>query len=134
MMSLGQYKFSIDTATYHSLRRASSYRWQEQSRLQRQPGQQYLGQGSESVTLNGIILPHYKGGLGQLDDMRKAAAEGVPLMLIAAWQASGEVQGKWCITSIEETQTEFSAAGAPLKIEFNLSLLSYGDNRAISNA
>ena len=134
MMGLGKYEFSIDTAAYNALRRSSAYRWQAQGRLQRQPAQQYVGIGTETISLNGMILPHYKGGLGQVDAMRRSASQGKPLqMIISPRPNAGEVLGKWCITRIEETQTEFTASGVPHKIEFTLSLTAYGADFAVSN-
>ncbi len=67
MMALGEYRFSIDTAAYQQLQRTTEYRWQSQARVGRLPAQQYVGPGSDSITLNGIIHPYYKGGLKQLD-------------------------------------------------------------------
>lgn len=125
----GGFQFSVATAAYESLRRSSAYRWQAQSRVRRRPAQQFLGPDAERIDLTGAILPHYRGGLGQIERMRQLAGRGVPLSLVAARLAFGEVMGSWCISTIEETQTEFTAYGAPLRIQFQLSLIAYGGDR-----
>ena len=33
----------------------------------RKPGQQFVGPGADQITLSGEILPHWKGGYGQLE-------------------------------------------------------------------
>lgn len=135
MMMLGGlegFMFSTDTAAYQNLRRSTSYRWQGQQRLQRLPSQQFLGPGEDTQELSGILLPHYKGGLGQIDRMRTMAGRGKPLELVAAWHSRGEVLGSWCIRAIQERQAEFAGNGIPLKIDFTLSLIAYGDDDALA--
>jgi phage protein U len=69
LLALGTYRFSIDTAAYQTLKRRQSYRWQSQERLLRSPAQQFVGLGDDTITLAGVIYPHYRGGLGQLNDL-----------------------------------------------------------------
>ena len=73
MLALGSYRFSIDTSAYQELLRTTSYRWARQPRLGRLPARQFVGPDGETITLNGVIYPHYKGGLGQLDALREEA-------------------------------------------------------------
>lgn len=126
MLALGEYRFSVDTAAYKELIRASDYRWQAQERLGKRPAQQYLGPGEESIELPGVIYPAYKGGLGQLDAMRAEAGKGQPLMLTSG---NGEVLGKWCITRVEETRSLFHADGVPRKKQFRVQIVRYGEDK-----
>lgn len=125
MMALGDYRFSLDTAAYQKLQRSHSYRWSSQERLGRRPARQYMGPGEESIDLDGIIYPTFKGGLGQLEDMREQAGRGEPLTLV---DGLGEVWGTYCIEEIQETRRVFLANGAPRKIEFSLKIARYGDD------
>jgi phage protein U len=75
------------------------------------------------MSLSGTIYPHFKGGLGQLTAMRAEANKGTPLVAISGW---GQYLGLWCIESISEDRTTFLGNGAPLKIDFKMSLISYG--------
>ena len=124
MMSLGEYRFSAPTAAYQELTHSTEYRWAAQERLGRLPARQYLGPGDETITLRGVVHPHYKGGLGQIDRMRTEAGRGEPLLLS---EGTGRVLGTWVIERIEETRRVLDADGAPRRIEFNLKLTRYGE-------
>ena len=123
MMALGTYRFSIDSAAYQELKHSQPYRWQAQERLQRRPAMQFLGAGEESIELSGVIYPHFKGGLEQLDTMRAEASKGQPLLLV---DGLGFVWGQWVITQIDEGQSFFQGNGQPLKQSFQLKLVNYG--------
>ena len=123
MMALGSYRFSIDSAAYQELKHSQAYRWQAQERLQRRPAMQFVGAGEESIELSGVIYPHFKGGLEQLDTMRTEANKGQPLLLV---DGLGFVWGQWVITQIDEGQSFFQGNGQPLKQSFQLKLVNYG--------
>ncbi|MBF0304199.1 MAG: phage tail protein [Alphaproteobacteria bacterium] len=125
MMALGGYRFGIGTAAYQTMRRAAEYRWSEQKRIGRRSAMQYVGPGVETIDFDGVIHPHFRGGLGQIDAMRREASSGEPLMLVSG---SGYGLGRWVIVSIEQTDTVFLPGGAPRKVEFRLSLRSYADD------
>lgn len=82
MMLLGPYPFMLNTAAYDGLKRTASYRWKKQARIGRKPANQYLGADLQTVQLSGTILPHFKGGLHQVDLMRTAASAAKPLLLV----------------------------------------------------
>lgn len=126
MMMLGMYQFSVSTAAYESLRRSVDYRWPVQERIGRRPARQFVGIGDETIELSGVILPHYLGGLGQLDSMRELAGQGVALTLA---DGRGRIWGKYCITAVSETRTVFWPDGEPRRMEFRLSLGRYGEER-----
>jgi phage protein U len=75
------------------------------------------------MVLAGTIYPHFKGGLRQVELMRLVARAGNPLLLC---DGLGWVWDRWVITGVEETKSVFMADGAPRKIEFVLTLSSYG--------
>lgn len=128
MARLGAFSFGIDTAAFQQLQRTSTYRWQAQERVGRKPAQQNTGRGADTITLSGVIYPHYRGGLGQIEQMRQQAGSGSPLRLIYAFDSVGQYCGRWCITSISETRTVFFDDGTPRRIEFQLSLVEYGED------
>jgi phage protein U len=124
MLSLGDFGFGISTAAYQELSRATDYRWPGQDRFGQEQALQFVGPGGDTITLPGVIYPLYRGGFGQLDELRAVAADGESLALI---DGAGVVLGKWVILRIEERQTTFAAAGKPLKIEFTIDLRRAGD-------
>lgn len=126
MMALGTYRFGLETAAYDTLTRSDSYRWVQQDRLGTKPAQQFIGPGPTTIQLPGVILPHFKGGLGQLDAMRAEADKGEELDLI---DSLGKNWGKFCIKLIDETQSRLIASGQPRRIEFRVELISYGEDK-----
>lgn len=125
MLALGGFRFSTAEVAYQSLRRSDAWRWATQERIGREPALQFLGADKTTVEIEGIIYPHYKGGLKQLDAMRAEAGKGEPLLLADGY---GNIWHRWVIERLEETQTKPLPNGAPRKIEFRLSLGKYGDD------
>lgn len=119
------YYFNLDTATFDELRRQTRFRWAGQERLTRSPAQQAVGLGEERITLKGTIFPGAKSGLGQLQALRSIGRQLQPLSLTSGY---GEVLGNWCLTSIEEDQSNLLAGGIPRKQGFSLEFISYGDD------
>lgn len=125
MMALGSFRFSIDTAAYQELKHSQLYRWQSQERLLRRPALQFIGAGLATIELTGLIYPHYRGGLKQIDALRESAGRGEPLLLV---DGLGFVWGQWVITQIDEGQSFFQANGQALKQSFQLKLSRYGED------
>ena len=125
MLALGEYRFGVAAAAYQELTRAAEYRWASQERLGRRPARQYLGPGQETISLRGVIHPHYRGGAGQLDRMCAEAAKGEPLLLTGG---DGAALGDWCILRVEEIRRVFDPDGAPRRVEFRLELARYGED------
>jgi len=129
MMALGAYRFSISTAAYQEMSRAAEYRWAAQERVGAGDALQFTGAGPETIEIAGVIFPHYRGGLGQLESMRLQASLGVPLPLISG---TGRMLGLWAVESVREDQRIFARRGAPLRVEFSLRLRRYdGGLRAL---
>ncbi len=126
MLMLGNYRFSVDMAAYQSKARSTSYRWGKQDRLTTNPALQFVGPGDDTMSIQGFILPHYKGGLGQVESMRQEAGKGESLLLL---EGSGKVLGRWVIESITENQSTFFKDGTPKRIEFTLELRKDEDSK-----
>ena len=127
MLALGEFRFSIDTAAYQELSHSMQYRWQSQERLMREPAMQFTGKGQEKIELTGIIYPHYKGGLKQIDAMNDLAGKGEPLLLV---DGIGFVWGLWSVIQIDQTNSLFVVNGLAQKQTFKLTLVRYGEDKA----
>ncbi len=125
LLSLGEYQFSMSTAAHDDMQRKASYRWSSQARLTREPAMQYLGMGKTTIGLKGSIYPGFRGGLTQIDDMKKEAEKGEPLTLV---DGRGNNLGRFCIKEISDTEKNFIGPGAPRRIDFSLSLEAYGED------
>ena len=118
-MILGEVLFSLNSAAFQELNRETAHRWSVQERFGQPEALQYIGPGSDTITLPGVIYPSYRGGTGQIEKMRNAAAKGEPLQLIDGF---GNVLGRWVIESVSEKRTNFAALGVPRKQEFTMKL------------
>ena len=130
MLGLGDFRFEIATAAYQKLSLNQSWRWPGQARINRDPALQFVGRDTGEMVLDGVIYPSFKGGISQMDAMRKLADQGRPQMLV---DGVGRVWGKWVITEIGDTRTLFTADGQPRKLEFSLKLRAYGFDAARTN-
>lgn len=128
MARLGSFMFGLDTAAFQQLQRTSGYRWEEKNRIGRDPALQFTGTETETITLSGVIFPHFRGGLGQIEQLRQEAGLGQPLPFIYASEYVGQYLGRWCITAISEDRTVFFQDGKPRRIDFQITLKRYGDD------
>jgi uncharacterized protein len=126
MMALGPYRFGVNGGQYQTFSRTASYRWAKADRLGRAPALQFLGADAEEITLEGVIYPHFEGGLRQAETMRLLAGLGRPMLLV---DGLGWVWKRWCILEVSETRSLLMANGAPRKIDFSMRLQSYGEDR-----
>lgn len=130
-MALGDYRFSMTTAAYETLRRETKWRWPSQERLGRVPAKQYVGPGEDTITLEGVVYPHFRGGLEQVDAMRDEADKGEPLLLV---DGLGYVYDYWVVTSLSETHARVWEKGVPLKQQFSIVLEYFGEDDGAEEA
>lgn len=126
MLQLGDYQFSVNTAAFSDYRRDTEYRWAAQELIGKLDNLQSIGAGRDAITLQGVVYPHYRGGLGQIESMRAEASKGKPLLLV---DGLGNIMGRFIIEKIEETRAVFSAGGVPLRQGFAINLRRF-DNGA----
>lgn len=124
MLILGGYQFQLDTAAYQTLQRTTLYRWEQNARIGQHAATHWVGPGQDKISLQGTIYPQFKGGLGQVDEMRKEAAYGTPLQLV---DGQGQVHGFWVIERVREDNSHHAPGGIPRKIDFRLELVYYGE-------
>lgn len=122
MLALGGYRFAVTSGGYERLRRKTAWRWPSQELIGVRAQRQFLGPGDDTVTIDGVIFPHFRGGLRQVPLMRAQAGRGVPLNLT---DGLGEYWGQYVITSIEEGKEAFLSDGMARKIDFSIELEAY---------
>ncbi|WP_047308774.1 phage tail protein [Rhodopseudomonas palustris] len=122
LLALGSYRFAVNNGAYQKLKRKTEWRWPDLDRIGMAPASQYVGPGKDCITIDGVIHPHYRGGLRQIDQMRAQAGLGQPLPLTTGF---GRYLGLFCIVSIDEGQETLMSDGAPKKVEFTIELKAY---------
>jgi phage protein U len=71
-----------------------------------------------------VILPEFKGGVGQINQLRTQAGLGLPLPLISG---RGNYFGLFVVGSIHEGQTVFWPDGTPRRVEFSVTIKKYNE-------
>ncbi|WP_253299817.1 phage tail protein [Wolbachia endosymbiont of Chironomus riparius] len=117
MLSFGPYKFAP-----RSLRCSKEKRWSVVECIGKMPSLQNIGQGGESIEVEGIIYLNNLNGLNQLNSMKEAEKDQTPHILV---DSLGDVLGRFVIMKLEKKQTSFFPSGLPKKVEFSLSLKRY---------
>lgn len=124
MLQLGEYKFEIATAAYQQLAAKDAAKWAEQARIGREPALQCVGQEASEMTLNGVVYPAFNGSMAaSIEPLLTMMREGTPYQMVAG---TGAVLGLWALVDVSTTRSYFLDDGRARKIEFTLTLKSYG--------
>jgi phage protein U len=126
LATLGVFVFTLKTAPFQQLRRATGWRWVGNNRHGRRAAYQFAGPGDDIITLSGVLLPEITGGPTTLDALRLMGDQGKAWPFIGG---DGTIYGLWIIENVEETKTVFFENGTARKIEFSLSLKRADDTR-----
>ncbi len=127
LFQLGPFQFSATGHNVQKMDRTLALRWDPQNRIGRRPAHQFMGPGNEDIEFQGVIYPHFFGGLAQYENMRVYAMAGIPLPLT---NGNGKVLGLFCIKQLRDSSTSLIDTGAARKIEFTISLTAYGEDGA----
>lgn len=121
VMGLGPFRFAVDTNALMEFDRFLPARHPEVPVIGRRPSLHFAGPDVEHVHLVALCYPRFLRGRGleQIDGMRQAALNGIPLMLVSA---TGRVLGRWVIEGINDVRTVFAPRGTPQRVEVRLDL------------
>ncbi|WP_251978574.1 phage tail protein [Salinicola avicenniae] len=126
MMVYGMFVFSLGTAAYQDFKRQTQWRQSSLSRIGKRPAVQFLGPGSDTITLSGELYPEFTGGQSNLDQLRAMGEQGAAWPLI---EGTGRMFGLYTIDSMEEGSDRHFRDGAAAHITFSLSLTRVDDDR-----
>lgn len=125
LYGLGPFRFRTQGPSADELSHLSAGRWQKIDRLQAESANQYIGRDNDEITLNAIIYTRETPGFGQVEAMRSDSALKTPHMLVSGY---GRVFGLFVIVSVENVQTFLLADGSPQRVEFSLTIRSFGND------
>ncbi|WP_110633804.1 phage tail protein [Salinicola salarius] len=126
MMVYGMFVFSLSTAAYQDFRRQTQWRNSSLSRIGKRPAIQFLGPGTDKITLAGELYPEFTGGQSNLDQLRAMGDQGAAWPLI---EGTGRMYGLYTIDSMDEGSDRHFRDGAASHITFSLSLSRIDDER-----
>lgn len=140
MMALGDFKFSISTTQYQSLKTSMGWRWAKKERFKRKPGMQFHGPDSTTKTLAIAVYPESSDDLAVMGRLKSMGDSGAPVRLVAGgsrWVAglvvpAGTDLGLWVVNKLDVAEQFFMADGTPLEIKGTLSITEYGDDEAFT--
>ncbi|NRA86393.1 MAG: phage tail protein [Rhizobiales bacterium] len=119
-MGLGDFTFEIGDTIYQSISEQIDVRFAAQEYVAGATGQQLLGRGEQTKTLEGVFYPFEHGGLAALAAFEAQAGSFIPLMMVS-W--SGSVFGFWLVRSVSSSKSHLLAGNMPQKVEFTVELI-----------
>ena len=126
MLSLGGFKFHIESAAYNELIRTWQWRWANQSRVGVNDLLQYTGQAATKISLSGRIATLFRDvGTQQIETLADLGNQAKPLLLVSGL---GDVLGYWVMTNLTENNSKFVPGGLPRVQTFSLEISFYGDD------
>lgn len=128
LLLLGPFRFSVGTAAFDELSRASRWDWKAVDRVGSMPALQFTGPQNDTISMSGRLTPPLTGGIEQLARMRTMADAGIPMPLI---DGTGRVHGLWVIEALDDSGTKHFKDGYPKLVTFSLTLKKYGDGGGI---
>ncbi|MBA4079665.1 MAG: oxidoreductase [Erythrobacter sp.] len=118
-MTLGMFVFSIDTALYDRLNRSREWRHATAERFGARAAAQYVGPGSDNISISGLIVPEIAGRYSALDTLADMAATGDSYPLI---NGLGRILGHYRIVRLDEDHAFIMAGGLPRNVAFKIEL------------
>jgi hypothetical protein len=125
MLILGDFEFSIDTATFNQLTREASWRWGEQERIGQADLLQYTGKSARTVKIEGEAHALFRNGVDAINELYFLADEAKPHQLVSG---VGDVLGWWVITDFSDANTSFLPGGGPRKKTYSMTIKHYADD------
>lgn len=124
LFALGMFIFELSTLGPDELQRKTDWNFASAPRLGARDAQQFLGPGTEKVSLSGTVYRELADGSVSLDQLREMGDTGEALPLV---DGRGTVFGNYIMQSLDERQTYFMADGTPRRIDFAIDLLRVDD-------
>lgn len=115
----GLFVFSLKTAPVTTKDRKTNWRHARNEVIGKRASSQYVGVGSDTITLNGEIAHDVAGATLSLDVLRVMADTGEPYMLVLG---NGQVMGTFEIDSIDERSNNLFENGTARHTEFSINL------------
>lgn len=123
ILQIGDFQFSVSTATYNSLQTTVGSKIGAVPRLKNIPMTQKTGSQSPSKSISGTVSPYYFGaGLKPIEDLKALTDSEEPLSMTSG---RGEVLGRWWVSNVSVTGTKHLDDGTPMVQEFSLELIRY---------
>jgi len=119
LAALGMLVFESDSALFDELARRRDWRHARTERFGARAASQFLGPGSDQVTLSGKLVPGLAGSYSSIETLVAMADTGEAHQLA---DGRGNILGKFTIEGLDETHRELIDTGQARVIDFTLTL------------
>lgn len=120
LMTLGLFVFMRQTAPFQTMTRNQTFRQPTNSVIGSLPKTQFTGKESETVEIQGVLIPEITGGKLSLLALEQMAEAGESYPLIRGGDFA--LLGHFVIEAVNITSSVFHLDGSPRKYEFSLKL------------
>lgn len=124
LLTIGMFVFGLPRATFDELERDAQWRWGTNERFGARPASQFLGPGTETLSLTGVLVPELAGSYSDLDALRDMANTGEVHSVVLG---TGTVLGTFRIDAIREGWRHMVSGGLPRVKEFSVDLTRVDD-------
>ncbi|QDH14058.1 phage tail protein [Formicincola oecophyllae] len=121
LLMLGGFMFSLNTASFTKSVRDTTASWASVDRFGLND-LQFMGLEGESLELDGVLYPHWRGARASLEYLRQMMFEGAPQTMIGP---DGFVLGRYVLKELKQEHTLHSSDGNPRQINFTITLSLY---------
>ncbi len=124
LLSIGMFVFGLPRTAYEELQRRAAWRWAESERFGARAASQFLGPGTETLSLDGTLVPELAGSYSDIERLREMAASGEVWPVILG---NGNLLGTFRIDAIGETWRHIVPGGLPRVNDFTIDLTRVDD-------
>lgn len=124
LLALGMFVFEIATLAPDEYQRKTDWSFAKAPRLGARDAAQFLGPGSEKVSLSGSVYTEIADGAVSLDQLREMGDAGEALPLV---DGRGNVLGNYIIEALDERHSSLMSDGRARRIDFGLDLSRVDD-------
>ncbi|MXO64866.1 phage tail protein [Altericroceibacterium endophyticum] len=119
LLALGLFAFGMDTISYQDLERRTDWNYGRTARYGARDVAQFTGPGSDTITLNGVLVPELAGHYSDLDRLREMGDSGKEHSLA---RGDGTVLGRFIIMALDTREQNIIKGGRPRRYDFALDL------------
>lgn len=119
LLALGMFAFGVNRLAYDELQRRQDWRHATSDRFGARPAAQYVGPGTDTITLTGMLVPEMAGSYSSIERLREMADTGDDWPLV---DGLGKVWGNFRIAALDETHGAIMGGHLPRRIDFTVTL------------
>jgi len=119
LYALGLFAFDMSTLLFADLERDRSWRHPETEVFGALPSSQFVGPGSDTVSLTGTLIPEVCGSYSSIEKIAAMGDTGDAYPLV---RGDGKVLGNFVIKRLNEKHANLIDTGQARNVEFSIEL------------